>query len=104
MRSWPDPKKSGLKERVGCTNKSASYALGACFLLPTSPWLEPHSGAILLWRAHMRMRTIRRALVLATALNGVAALSMAQTAQKPAFEVASIKEAVFPSDAYFAGW
>jgi len=52
----------------------------------------------------MRMRTIRRALVLATALNGVAALSMAQTAQKPAFEVASIKEAVFPSDAYFAGW
>jgi len=44
----------------------------------------------------MRMTTIRRALVLATALNGVAALSLPQTAQKPAFEVASIKLAAPP--------
>jgi hypothetical protein len=32
-------------------------------------------------------------------------LSHAQApVQKPKFEVASIKQAVFPSDAYFAGW
>jgi hypothetical protein len=48
--------------------------------------LEQHSGG-----AHMRMRTIGKALVLAMAVSGIAALSVAQTAQKPAFEVVSIK-------------
>jgi uncharacterized protein (TIGR03435 family) len=37
------------------------------------------------------MRTIGKVLVLAMALSGVAALSVAQTAQKPQFEVASVK-------------
>jgi uncharacterized protein (TIGR03435 family) len=37
------------------------------------------------------MRTIGKVLVLAMAVNGIAALSVAQTAQKPAFEVVSIK-------------
>jgi uncharacterized protein (TIGR03435 family) len=39
----------------------------------------------------MRMRTIGKALVLAMAVSGIAVLSVAQTAQKPMFEVASIK-------------
>ena len=39
----------------------------------------------------MRMRTIDKALVMAMALSGIAALSVAQTATKPAFEVISIK-------------
>jgi uncharacterized protein (TIGR03435 family) len=52
------------------------------------------------------MRTIGKVLVLTMALSGIARLSVAQTAaQKPAFEVASIKQAVFPkSDAYFDGF
>jgi bla regulator protein BlaR1 len=37
------------------------------------------------------MRTIDKALVLAMALSGIAVFSMAQTTQKPAFEVASIR-------------
>jgi len=37
------------------------------------------------------MRTIGKALVLAMTLSGIAALSVAQTAAKPAFEVISIK-------------
>jgi uncharacterized protein (TIGR03435 family) len=37
------------------------------------------------------MRTIGKILVLAMALSGIAALRVAQTAQKPAFEVASVK-------------
>lgn len=39
----------------------------------------------------MRMRTISKASVLAMAVSGVAALGVPQTAQKPAFEVVSIK-------------
>jgi len=39
----------------------------------------------------MRMRTIGKVLLLAMAVSGIAALSVAQTAQKPAFEVVSIK-------------
>jgi hypothetical protein len=39
----------------------------------------------------MRMKTIGNALMLAMALSGIVALGVAQTAQKPAFEVASIK-------------
>ena|SRR5215831_1824111 len=45
----------------------------------------------------MCMRTIGKALVLAMALSGIAALSVAQTVQKPEFEVASIKPHL-PSD------
>jgi hypothetical protein len=41
----------------------------------------------------MRMRTIGKALLLAMAVSGIAALSVAQTAQKPRFEVASVKPA-----------
>jgi uncharacterized protein (TIGR03435 family) len=52
------------------------------------------------------MRHIGVALVLGLAVIAVAVMpAVSQTpAQKPAFEVASIKQAVFPSDAYFAGW
>ena len=39
----------------------------------------------------MRMRTIGKVLLLAMAVSGIVALSVAQTAQKPAFEVVSIK-------------
>jgi hypothetical protein len=39
----------------------------------------------------MRIRTIGKALVLAMAMSAIAALSAAQTAQKTAFEVASVK-------------
>jgi uncharacterized protein (TIGR03435 family) len=39
----------------------------------------------------MRIRTIGKALVLAMAVSGIAALSVAQSAQKPQFEVASVK-------------
>jgi uncharacterized protein (TIGR03435 family) len=39
----------------------------------------------------MRMRTIGKAFVLVMAVSGIVALSAAQTPQKPAFEVASIK-------------
>jgi uncharacterized protein (TIGR03435 family) len=39
----------------------------------------------------MRMRTIGKVLVLVMALGGIAALSLAQTGQKPAFETISIK-------------
>jgi uncharacterized protein (TIGR03435 family) len=53
-----------------------------------------------------RMRHIGIPSALGMAVTAVAVMTAAaQTpAQKPAFEVASIKEAVFPSDAYFAGW
>ncbi len=50
------------------------------------------------------MRTIGKVLVLAMALSSVLAFSVAQSAQKPQFEVVSIKQAVFPNDAYFAGY
>jgi uncharacterized protein (TIGR03435 family) len=39
----------------------------------------------------MRMRTINKVLVLSMAVSGIVALSVAQTAHKPAFEVVSIK-------------
>ena len=39
----------------------------------------------------MRMRTIGNGLVLVMAVSSIAALSVAQTAQKPAFEAVSIK-------------
>lgn len=39
----------------------------------------------------MRMRTIGRALLLAMAVSGIVTVILAQTAQKPAFEVVSIK-------------
>lgn len=39
----------------------------------------------------MQMRIIGKILVLAIAARGIVALSVAQTVQKPAFEVASIK-------------
>lgn len=43
-------------------------------------------------------------IVLAIAVSGLPVLSVAQTAQKPTFEVASIKQAAFPNDAYFNGY
>jgi uncharacterized protein (TIGR03435 family) len=45
----------------------------------------------------MRIRAIGKALLLAMAVSGIAALSVAQTAESPAFEVASIKQHL-PSD------
>jgi uncharacterized protein (TIGR03435 family) len=60
------------------------------FSLPTNP-VQSHTWGQYFFGVQMRMRTIRKALVLAMALSGIASFGVAQTAQKPAFEVASIK-------------
>jgi uncharacterized protein (TIGR03435 family) len=73
-------------ERVGVVYLASHKA----FLLPTSPRLESHCCAELQGGPHILMRIIDKALVFAM-IAGVAALSVAQTAQRPSFEVSSVK-------------
>jgi uncharacterized protein (TIGR03435 family) len=60
------------------------------FFLPTNP-AQSHTRGQYFFGVQMRLRTIRNALVLAMALSGIASFGVAQTAQKPRFDVASIK-------------